>query len=37
VMAVPETNGLPVPSQHWVLSLENGMVAVVGLVDGGNM
>ena len=35
VMGVPDANELPLLFQHWVLRLENGIVLVVGLVDGG--
>jgi hypothetical protein len=37
VMGVPEVNGLPLPSQHAVLRLENGIVFVLGVTDGGSM
>jgi hypothetical protein len=36
VMAVPDANELPPLFQHWVLRLENGIVFVVGLVEGGS-
>jgi hypothetical protein len=34
-MEVPDVKAVPVLSQHLVLSLEKGMVVVVGVVDGG--
>jgi hypothetical protein len=37
VMGVPEVNGLPLPSQHAVLRLENGIVWVLGVADDGSM
>ena len=37
VMGVPDVKGLPRPSQHCVLRLENEIVVVVGVVDGGSI
>jgi hypothetical protein len=36
-MAVPEVKGLPRPFQHCVLRLANGIVVVVGVLDGGRL
>jgi hypothetical protein len=35
VIGVPDTNAVPLLSQHFVLRLERGIVFVVGLVDAG--
>jgi hypothetical protein len=37
LIAVPEVKGLPIPFQHCVLRLANGIVVVVGALDGGRM
>ena len=37
VMGVPDVNLLPLPSQQAVLRLENGIVFVLGVADGGSM